>query len=526
MTNTTFNARREEILTFLNTISTSSRELVELRAFGPQDTKFSGIFSDPAAMSTNAAALNAKGLVTATYFTLNPVAPEAVLNPAALNKVNRRPLRTTRDNNVHRRRLYLIDVDPVRPSGVSATDGEKAEALAVINQIHEYLTKLGWTDPVVIDSGNGYHLLYQGDGCGATSKPWVYVLKYLERTFSTDSAKVDTSVGNAAQISRLPGTWNRKGEDSAERPHRMAHVVSYPAKFEPLIHGHIYCLAANTGYEFPCDRAERYGGDKPELLIDETGVRQLIQEFPEMLHLGYDVRRDDGVYFFLSECPFKGGAHRDQMGKTAIILRDDHVGFKCFSADCQDHTFGGLLKLLHKTTGRRPSMPIWNTSREIEDWRYIVFGMEPPGTTDLYDEYLAEQEKRLKATPEWQYDNDTYNAVKSDSFLECPLSTDPAEWGLDEGLVFHHFVQNALEELDGLEGEGKAARNRELQTIKNIGRYPAMGEYLGKELLFALSRLQDRPVCDGEDWRFWKNQGLTEKEFDFILEVEPLSSTV
>jgi hypothetical protein len=519
---TDFQQQRAAIDEFLGYIH-PHQALVELRAFGPNDTKFSGVFNNHRALAHNAAALDVKGLSTSSYFTLNSISPTTIVNPKAVNKVMKSPRHATKDRDIDRRWIYLIDVDPVRPSGTSSTDAEKSEALTIIDQIREYLGALGWTEPVVVDSGNGYHLLYGGDGCNAASKPWVHVLKYLDRTFSTAGAKVDTSVGNAARISRLPGTWNRKGEDSAERPHRLARVVSYPEKLMPLMHGLIYRLASDTGYESPYDRAEKYQGDKPELLIDETGVHWLIKEFPEQLQLGYDVHRDDGVYFFLSECPFNGGAHRDQMGKTAIILRDDHIEFNCFSDDCHEHTFGELIKLLHKTTGRRPSMPIWNTSKEIEDWRYTVFGMDPPWFEELHEEYLAEQEKLLKATPEWQYDNSTYNALKSDSFRACPLSTDPVEWGLDESLVFHHFVRNALEELDRLEGADKALRNRELQTIKDICRHPAMGECLGKELLFALSRLQERPVYPGEDWRHGNDRELTEEEFDFIFDVIPPS---
>jgi hypothetical protein len=54
--------------------------------------------------------------------------------------------------------------------------------------------------PILIDSGNGFHLNYQGDHCDANSKAWVNVLKHLAELFNTDAVKVDTTVGNASHL--------------------------------------------------------------------------------------------------------------------------------------------------------------------------------------------------------------------------------------------------------------------------------------------------------------------------------------
>ena len=61
------------------------------------------------------------------------------------------------------RRWLLIDVDPERPSGISATDAEKAAAQKKAREIYRFLKERGWPEPVVADSGNGYHLLYRID---------------------------------------------------------------------------------------------------------------------------------------------------------------------------------------------------------------------------------------------------------------------------------------------------------------------------------------------------------------------------
>src|SRR5262249_17738794 len=39
---------------------------------------------------------------------------------------------------------------------------------------------------------------------------------------------------DARRVARVPGTWNRKGPHSAERPHRMCRLVSAPEKVEEV----------------------------------------------------------------------------------------------------------------------------------------------------------------------------------------------------------------------------------------------------------------------------------------------------
>ena len=56
-----------------------------------------------------------------------------------------------------------MDVDFDRPSGISATDAEKAAAKKKASEIYGFLKERDWPEPVVADSGNGYHLDYRVD---------------------------------------------------------------------------------------------------------------------------------------------------------------------------------------------------------------------------------------------------------------------------------------------------------------------------------------------------------------------------
>jgi hypothetical protein len=358
--------RVELIEHFFRTIRQSG-DLIEIRAWHDESTgirgRNSGLYNNLRKAAFAAIRLSNEG--QHVYFTLNPVDPNSICaKKRELNKVIRKAFFTTKDYHVACRRLYLFDSDPKRPSGVCSTEAEKAHAWEQVQALKMYLSGLGWPEPIVADSGNGWHLYYLADGCAVGREATANVkdaLRYLKTLFPT----VDTTVYNAAQISRVPHTMNVKGINTVERPHRRAKLISYPEKLEPVMAGKVYQLAIEAGILTDDDgNRVKTSAAKGEstLLIDEAGVEELIDEFPDQLELTRTTQAGDITYFALASCPFKGAPHRGQdvgAGKTTIMLRPDTVGFKCFSDDCSNHKFVDLLHLLHEQTGRWPETPIW-----------------------------------------------------------------------------------------------------------------------------------------------------------------------
>lgn len=204
-------------------------QVIELRLLEVQGqgqripTTMSGYFDDFDLLANNASKYSsvAKGV----YVTLNPV------NPALLARASNRirpvgkydPL--TGDADITKRRWLPIDLDPVRPSGISSTDQEHSLAVERAFQIREELRRAGWPDPIVGNSGNGAHCLYRVELPTSDGDLVKRCLQGLARRFDDDLVKIDQAVFNPARIWKLYGTVSRKGDRVPERPHRLARIL-------------------------------------------------------------------------------------------------------------------------------------------------------------------------------------------------------------------------------------------------------------------------------------------------------------
>ena len=118
----------DEIRTAVNILAPDS-SVVEIRALADGITH-SGYFDDHEALARAVEALDADPSVAGIYVTLNTVNPALLARRA--NRIKMRLSRkdaTTADADIIRRRWFPVDIDPVRPSGVSSTDAEHDAAL-------------------------------------------------------------------------------------------------------------------------------------------------------------------------------------------------------------------------------------------------------------------------------------------------------------------------------------------------------------------------------------------------------------
>ena len=314
----------DEIRTAVNVL-VASGSVIEVRALADGVTH-SGYFDDHEALARAAEALDADPAIAGIYVTLNDVNPALLARRA--NRIKMRLSRkdaTTADADIVRRRWFPIDIDPVRPSGVSSTDAEHDAALAAAERIAAYLAEQGFPAPIRADSGNGAHLLYRVDleNDEAATALVKGCLITLDALFSNEAVTVDTANHNAARIWKLYGTLSRKGDNTPERPHRRAKILAVPNEIRMVPREYLQHLAGLLPREEPPER-KRSNGNGPGIDLAAW-----------LLDHGIAVRStrpyQGGTLYVLDECPFSS-AHKD--GAFAIQFANGAIFAGCHHASC------------------------------------------------------------------------------------------------------------------------------------------------------------------------------------------------
>jgi P4 family phage/plasmid primase-like protien len=288
------------------------------------------------------------GRATGIYLTLNPVDP-ALLARAANRIAIPEKGAATGDNNVTRRLWLPIDIDPVRPSGISSTDEEHELALAKAIAIAAHLKERGWPAPLQADSGNGAHALYAIDlpNDDASRNIVKNCLTALAAEFNDEKAKVDESVFNAARIWKLPGTWARKGDDVPGRPHRPARLLNYPDELQVVTVEQLTALAASAPAAEP--RSKRDSASRREASRTDSQERRTGFNLGSWLvESGLEV--DDprpwhnGLLWQFRVCPWNpehtnGSAWVAQFPTGAVAAGCHHEG-------CRDNDWHALRRLV------------------------------------------------------------------------------------------------------------------------------------------------------------------------------------
>lgn len=207
--------------------ATGSNSILELRALWPKcvpnsrppvnlhfrANEYSSIDELKGAFEAAALDLNVQGFNIYT-----------VMNPISSNFAGPG---NARDVDIAYRDLLLVDIDRIGDTSCPADQQELEAALALAKRISDHMSAKGWSDPIVVMSGNGYHLYYVLSDMPNNEESAALVratLKNLATTFNDNIVGVDTTVYNASRITKVPGTIMRKGVATVERPYRMAEV--------------------------------------------------------------------------------------------------------------------------------------------------------------------------------------------------------------------------------------------------------------------------------------------------------------
>jgi hypothetical protein len=233
-------ANRQDIRRFLDLIAVSDA-VFEIRALNvPGRGTVAGYFDDQHIDHAVEAAVSLSRKATGVYVTLNPVDPR--LQARAKNRLRDHVPRgeSVSDANILRRRFLPLDLDYDRPPGISTTDEEHKLALDRMRACADALESEGISALLIADSGNGGHALLAVDlpNDPPSVKLIERVFKAMKAKFDDPPIKFDITNSNAARIWKLYGTPAAKGDDTLERPHRLARILALrtdDAQFEDVV---------------------------------------------------------------------------------------------------------------------------------------------------------------------------------------------------------------------------------------------------------------------------------------------------
>jgi len=295
----------------------------------------SGFFDDPERAVQAVESLS--GRVPGIYLTLNPVKSD--LFARSPNRLTYHAKSTTCDGDILLRRWMPIDLDPLRKTGISATDAEHESALHLARTIRESLAARGWPVPFLADSGNGAHLCYRIDEPNDRETRTLIerCLKSLAAQFNDESVDVDKTPFNASRIFKFYGTRACKGEDTPERPHRLSRVLEVPDAGVFLERAHLEELAALTAEKTdsaPPVRSEYRGNWDLAGWIEE-------HHLPVIREADWN---EGGRKFELNPCPFNN-EHTD---RSAVIVQraTGEIAFKCHHNGCSGKDWFALRDLV------------------------------------------------------------------------------------------------------------------------------------------------------------------------------------
>jgi hypothetical protein len=307
----------------------SENELIEVRTISSR-SNYSGYFK-----SVDKLIEQLKNYDNANiYFILNKIS-DACYSREQRDKFIEKVKNTTSDNDIINREWLLIDIDPKRPSGVSSSDKEKEDTKQYLKKIYEFLRNIGFTEPLICDSGNGFHFLYKIslENNQHSTELIKNFLVTLDMLFVNSVCNIDKAVFNASRITKLYGTISKKGNNTTDRPHRISKIIRFPEeiKVTPEI------LIQRVVDIMPVP-------EKPTYTNNYNTEKFDLQSFisKHRINVTNQHSYSGGTKYILDHCLFDD-SHK---GKDAALfeLSSGAIGYKCLHDSCSSYKWQDVRK--------------------------------------------------------------------------------------------------------------------------------------------------------------------------------------
>ena len=269
------------------------------------------------------------------YFTLNEV-NEDLYSREQRDVFVKKPKSTTTDVDIVRRRFVLIDLDPQRSAGISASNEEFEKAHMKCVDVYKYLLANGFKEPIITVSGNGYHCYVPCDMPNDDEHNELIkkFLQSLSNIFGGDDVEVDEKVFNPARIDKLIGTWAKKGADSNERPWRISKILKVPSDLTPNDDECFKKIADLLPQEEPKPHQQRrtyQGSNQPFDLPTWLTQHGIVYR---------EKKSGDAKLYELEWCPWVDThSDRKKWDSALFVAQDGQITFNCQHSHCKGKTW-------------------------------------------------------------------------------------------------------------------------------------------------------------------------------------------
>jgi len=307
-----------------------TKSVIEVRILNTNRGTISGCYDDLEKLEQDVRKYNG---IYNIYCTINPVKKELLAR--SKNHLTEYAKTTTSDVDIEKRSMLLIDLDPIRPSGISSSDEEHQKAIEKAGMIKSYLREQSFGEPIVADSGNGAHLLYYIDlpNDKESTELIKKVLMALDAMFSDELVEVDKTTYNASRICKIYGTEACKGDNTEDRPHRISRVISEPSKIEIITKEQLQNIASML----PIEEKEPVSDKKGEFKLETWMERYKLVVYQQK-------RWGNATIYILKQCPWCE-EHKDN---SSYIIKYDGgaIAAGCHHNTCSDENWQTLRRKL------------------------------------------------------------------------------------------------------------------------------------------------------------------------------------
>lgn len=237
-------------------------QVTELRIFDTRSPTWNkphieyGYFDDPEKLVDSAMRFDSMG-GTGAYIIPNPVDPALMARAPNIMRQAEAKGGSTTDANIVRRKYLLIDVDPIRPTGISSSDEQHSAALDTCVEVREWLEGMGFPELIYADSGNGGHLIGLIDVPTEDNGLIANCLAAIGARWNTPHLKIDTTTANPSRLFKFYGSVARKGYSIPSNPHRLSHIIHAPDTMEVVPLERLHALAAMAPAPAPKNGAKK-----------------------------------------------------------------------------------------------------------------------------------------------------------------------------------------------------------------------------------------------------------------------------